>query len=199
MSEYTYYGGGREDGLKSGEYTAIFYRHETFRLVDKGMFWLSTIPDVPSLGWDAHIKRIVTWVELEDIRMGKRMYVFNTHFDHQGKQAKRESAKLLVQRIKEITQGRAVPVFITGDFNGLIGNSMFNPILKTYGNTQKCAPDSDRKSTFNAFGRYWGILNRNIDFIFYNHVTPLQFETINEDYGVPYISDHYPILGRFRY
>ena len=50
---YDYIGVGRDDGKDKGEHSAIFYRTDKFDIVEKGDFWLSETPDVPSKGWDA--------------------------------------------------------------------------------------------------------------------------------------------------
>src|SRR5690606_33444921 len=50
---YDVYGKGRDDGVKAGEHSAIFYKKDKFQLLDKGDFWLSETPETPSLGWDA--------------------------------------------------------------------------------------------------------------------------------------------------
>lgn len=196
LPSYNYVGVGRDDGHSGGEYSAIYYLSERFELLESGNFWLSESPEVPSLGWDANNIRIVTWVHLEDVYKEKSLFVFNTHFDHKGKIAREESAKLLVKRIEEIA-GSDAPVFITGDFNVLIDNSILEPIIETYFSARRFAERSDTVHSFNAWGR--GYLNRNIDFIFFREARAVSFKTVIKDYGVPYISDHYPIISHFEY
>lgn len=45
---YDYIGVGRDDGKEKGEHSAIFYRTDKFDVIEKGDFWLSETPDVPS-------------------------------------------------------------------------------------------------------------------------------------------------------
>ena len=47
---YDYIGVGRDDGKTQGEHSAIFYRTDKFDIIEKGDFWLSETPDVPSKG-----------------------------------------------------------------------------------------------------------------------------------------------------
>src|SRR5690554_188314 len=61
LPEYEWFGVGRDDGEKGGEFSPIFYNRSKFILYDHGTFWLSETPDVPSKGWDAALNRIVTW------------------------------------------------------------------------------------------------------------------------------------------
>lgn len=112
---YDYIGVARDDGKKKGEHSAIFYRTDRLKLKSQGNFWLSETPEKPSLGWDAACKRICTWGEFKDRKSGKRIYYFNLHMDHVGVVARREAAKLVVQRIREIAGDK--PAVLTGDFN----------------------------------------------------------------------------------
>lgn len=112
---YAYIGVAREDGKKKGEHSAIFYRTDRLTLKHQGNFWLSETPKEPSLGWDAACRRICTWGEFKDRKSGKRFFYFNLHMDHVGVVARREAAKLVVQRIREIAGNK--PAVLTGDFN----------------------------------------------------------------------------------
>ena len=112
---YSYIGIGREDGKQAGEHSAIFYKTDMFRLLDKGNFWLSTVTDRPNKGWDAVLPRICSWGKFEDVHTGFSFYFFNLHMDHVGVQARAESAKLVLSKIKAFPP--QTPVILTGDFN----------------------------------------------------------------------------------
>ncbi len=196
LTDYDYVGVGRDDGHSSGEYAAIFYLKDKYEVVEKGDFWLSETPDVPSLGWDANNIRIVTWVKLKDVHSNQIFYMFNTHFDHKGKKARKESPKLLVNKIKTIVS-EEVPIFITGDLNTWINNSNLRPITNEYYDARRFADYSDNKKSFNYWGKWYA--NWNIDYIFYKNANALAFRTVTEDFGVPFISDHYPIITHFNY
>ena len=117
LDGYDYIGVGRDDGKTGGEYAAIFYKTERLRLLDYGNFWLSETPDRPGLGWDAACIRICTWGRFaaQTASNDESFYFFNLHMDHVGVTARREGAKLIVKKIREIAQG--APVIVTGDFN----------------------------------------------------------------------------------
>ena len=116
LDGYAYIGVGREDGKRKGEYAAIFYDREKLRLLDHGHFWLSPTPEKPSLGWDAACIRICTWGRFEDLTTWLQFYFLNMHMDHVGVVARRESAKMVVERIRQMA-GSGTPVVLTGDFN----------------------------------------------------------------------------------
>ncbi len=192
---YSFIGVGRDNGLNQGEYAAIFYKSGKFKLLDKGSFWLSETPDKPSIGWDANNIRIVTWGKFENLNEGNTFYVFNTHFDHKGKIAQKESSHLLIAKVKEIVTAEKSPVFLLGDFNILFGNARLGPITSNFESARNTSLLKDNYKSYNAWGRWY--LNRNIDFIFYKNASILSFKTVVDDYGVAFLSDHYPILGYF--
>lgn len=117
LDGYDYIGVGRDDGGQAGEYAAIFYKKDRLRLLDHGDFWISETPDRPGLGWDAACVRICTWGRFsrQTATDDEAFYFFNLHMDHVGVVARREGARLVVRKIREIAQG--APVIVTGDFN----------------------------------------------------------------------------------
>lgn len=116
MPEYAYIGVGREDGKEGGEYSPIFYKKDRFKLLDSGHFWLAPDPSKPALGWDAVCIRICTWGYFKDLKTKHKFYFFNTHMDHIGVTARREGARLIMKKMKELMK-KGETVIMTGDFN----------------------------------------------------------------------------------
>lgn len=121
LDNYGVIGVGRDDGREKGEYAAVFYQRDRLELLDSGHFWLNETPDKPVLGWDAACVRICTWGKFT-VKGSKRVkgskgefFFFNLHMDHVGVTARREAAKLVISKIREIAQD--APVILTGDFN----------------------------------------------------------------------------------
>lgn len=116
LPEYEFVGVGRDDGKEKGEFSPILYRRDRFLHVRSGTIWLSPTPEqAGSIGWDAALPRIATWVTLRcrenpliDIT------VMNTHFDHRGERARLESAKLLRNTAESLG---GLPLIVMGDFN----------------------------------------------------------------------------------
>ena len=86
LEGYSMIGEGR-DGGNNGEYSAIYYNNK-MNLIETETFWLSETPEIPSIGWDAAIKRIATvgLFKMKDSNM--ELLVYNSHFDHIGKIAR---------------------------------------------------------------------------------------------------------------
>jgi endonuclease/exonuclease/phosphatase family metal-dependent hydrolase len=115
LPHYGWFGVGRDDGMEAGEFNPIFFDQSAVALLRHGTFWLSAACDEPGLGWDARCNRIVTWGEFQRANGDGSFFHFNTHFDHLGREARRESAHLLLEKVREITGGAAA--IVTGDFN----------------------------------------------------------------------------------
>lgn len=124
LDGYAYIGAGRDDGKRKGEFSPIFYKKERFKLLDSGTFWLSETPDRPSKGWDAKYPRICSWGVFKDKVLHRKFWFFNLHMDHKGIEARRESARLIVNHIKECC-GKDANVILTGDFNVAQDNEIF--------------------------------------------------------------------------
>lgn len=195
LPDYDYIGVGRDDSVRRGEFMAIFYRNDLYRLIDNGNFWLSETPQKVSRGWDGACRRMVTWGHFEDLRSGKTFFCFNTHLDHKGAVARKESIMLIVEKINEITNGG--PIFLTGDFNATIDDPIFTPLTDFMHQARTDAPVSDNKNTYNNYG----LGNETpsvIDHIFYLNAVPVSFATLDGSYGDGYISDHFPVKAVFR-
>ena len=124
LPEYEFFGVGRDDGKRNGEYSGIFYQKIRFRVdsEDQGIFWLSGTPELPgSRTWGNEIPRVATWMRLIDLATMRGFYVFNTHWDHQNQPSREHAALLIAQRI-DARRHPDEPVALIGDFNSLLTN-----------------------------------------------------------------------------
>lgn len=193
--QYSRVGVGRDDGKEDGEFMAVYYRNDKFKLLENGNFWLSETPDQCSMGWDAACKRIVTWAKLKDLDSKKVFYVFNTHLDHVGEVAREQSILLITKKIDEIVKKDKAPVFLSGDFNSNVSSPIFDPLKNIMKDSRAILPESEWIPTYNSFGNGGDSM---IDYIFYKNAEVQDFKTLNGDYGKPYISDHYPVMATFK-
>ena len=195
---YDYIGVGRDDGKDKGEHSAIFYKTGRFDLLDKGNFWFSETPDVPGKGWDATCcNRICSWGKFRDKESGKVFYFFNSHYDHQGKVARRESSKLLIARIKQIA-GTDATVFATGDFNAvptdepMVTLASDGLLLDSYDLSEQ--PRYGTEGTYNSFKTDSEMMNR-IDYIWVTKGTKVKkYAVLNDMQYGRFPSDHFPVM-----
>jgi len=200
ISSYKYFGAGRDDGEKGGEYSAIFYDTTKFKLTDGGNFWLSEFPDsAGSKGWDAMCVRIVSWVKLYDQKNHQVFYLFNTHFDHEGDTARTESAKLLQRKINEIAKNH--PVIVTGDFNCLKGSQPYEILVDSL--NEKVLKDCRYSSQLQVSGpdysfvgsEFSGSSGNIIDHIFVSYGFAVKQAFIDDNStDRKYPSDHLPVV-----
>lgn len=112
---YDRIGTGRAGGSRD-EFMAVFFDTRRLEPVEFDHFWLSDTPDViGSNTWGGGSIRMVTWVRFRDLRLGRELYVLNTHLDNASPYARARAADLTAARIG--TLDRALPLIVTGDFN----------------------------------------------------------------------------------
>ena len=196
LPQYNYSGVGRNDGKDKGEHSAIFYKKDDFNLLNKGDFWLSQTPDTPSLGWDATCcNRICSWVYLQHKKSGKKFYFFNAHYDHQGIQARKESSKLVLQKINEIAGNS--PIVFTGDLNGSHKSDWYQAIV-TSGKLRDTYDEVKYPYANNASHNGFGSTKDSsdiIDHIFITkHFTVSKWGVLTDTYHGKFPSDHFPVL-----
>ena len=202
LPDFDWKGVGRDDGAKKGEFTPVFYRKNRFQIKASGNFWLSEEPDEPGLlGWDAACPRIATWIEFQDKSSGIIFYYFNTHFDHKGAAARKNSAIFLMNKINEIDE--KTPVILSGDFNCTSQDEPYKILIK--GLDKKIGLQNSMDISLN--GHYGGTQTFNgfdevqrpamtIDFIFVRSVGHVLYHgIIAEKWNGCYASDHYPVVA----
>ena len=183
----------RDPEKKADEACTIFYNKKKYNLVRTNTFWLSETPDVPSRGWDGKYKRIVTYVYVQNKQTGQLYLVFNTHLDHKGVIAREKSLQLIADSAIAIG-GDTIPMFVMGDLNVTPDAPELEPMWKTMKLAQREAPVTDTSYTFHGYRDTKG---KMIDYIYYRNASALEFRILRDGYGVPYLSDHYPIVGTF--
>ena len=205
LPEMDYIGVGRDDGKQAGEYSAIFYKKDKFKLLDSGNFWLANNSSKPNMGWDAVCIRICSWGKFKEKTSGKEFYMFNVHTDHVGVKARKEGAKLILEKIKKIAGKK--PVILTGDFNS-DQNSESYMLLNTTNQLRDSYELSPIKyannGTFNSFN-LTRKTDERIDHIFVNNdFKVIRYGILTDIYwdknSVPRISsDHYPVAAEVEF
>jgi len=202
---YAVVGVGRDDAARAGEYSAILFKKDRFRVADAGTFWFSDTPSVPaSKSWGNNVTRICTWARLVD-RDGRGFYHFNLHLDHESQPSRERSTALLQQRI-ESREFRAEPVVVTGDFNVGEGNAALAVLVAAAGerpapfvDTFRIRnPDEKVVGTFTGF-KLGATTGDKIDYVLVDRETEvLAAEIVRTSRNDRYPSDHFPVTARIR-
>lgn len=193
---YALVGVGREAN-GGGEYSAILYRRARFDLAAADTFWLSATPESPgSRSWGNTLPRICTWARLLDRTTGRRIWIFNTHWDHESQPARLESGRLIAQQIKGIPTNE--PALVMGDFNA--GEQ--NPAIAALSDDRRLLRDTFRElhagdqdaGTFHGFGGVPG--KEKIDGIWMRGPwRVVEAAILHAHEGDRYPSDHFPVTA----
>ncbi len=122
LSAYSWVGIADEPG--TGEHNPIGYG-PGLTLLDTETIWLSESGSPGSVGWDAAYARVLTEARLRDEASGLTFTTYNTHFDHIGTEARKESARRLRERI----DARDGPVVVLGDLNTRPGRAAYDRLV----------------------------------------------------------------------
>jgi endonuclease/exonuclease/phosphatase family metal-dependent hydrolase len=200
LPDYQFVGVGRDDGKEKGEYSAIFYKKDKFEVLKQNTFWLSETPTIPgSKSWDAAITRVVTFAVVKEKSSGKSFIYANTHFDHIGKEARKNSANTIKHLLLDFMKDyKAIPVLVSGDFNS---EPTAEPYLNMIDGKElqltDARPGTDVTGTFCGF-EVGKIECRTIDYIFHSpQWKASNYKVIQENDGKYYPSDHLPVMATF--
>lgn len=195
--DYGWIGVGRDDGKQQGEYSPLFYNKKKWKLIESNTFWLSQTPEMPSKDWDAALPRICTWGKFESMESAGIIYVFNTHYDHIGEEARQQSSELILRKIKEISDFRFT--ILMGDFNAELNTTTIQSIVQS--------PLSDafesakvkfgQQGTFNGFNSQ-EIPAKRIDYVFHSSdLVPIKYTVDSRLIDGRFLSDHFPVIVSF--
>ncbi|MBR8536968.1 endonuclease/exonuclease/phosphatase family protein [Carboxylicivirga sediminis] len=195
LADYSYIGVGRDDGKTAGEYCAIFYDTTQLKVIQEGTFWLSDTPDSIGIGWDAAYPRICTYGLFHHHSSGKKMWVFNTHFDHIGLKAREASARLILSKMNQLASHQEA-VCVMGDFNAEEQELCIQILKDQLCDTRDIAlhPGKGPVGTFNGFVD--SSISRRIDYVFVKHFNVEQHTHIDRrKANGRYVSDHLPVTA----
>ena len=180
----------------------IIYNKRVVEVKDSGTFWLSETPEtVGSKFPSSSLPRIVTWAKLS-LHAGRRsLYFYNTHFDHRGEEARKQSAHCLAWKLVENVGGNQTfinhPTVLTGDFNCDYKSEVFE-ILNRDTPLRDASRLAEKKCnesvpTFPGFSGRGGV---TIDFIYTYGVRVASYSVVTEKRpDGRMLSDHRPIVS----
>lgn len=196
--KYAHVGVGRDDGDNEGEYSAIFYLKDKYEVIDSGTFWLSETPEKPSKGWDAACNRICTWTHLKNKETGEEYVHMNSHFDHLGVKARKNSVSLILERAKAFGD---IPVVFTADMNVKEGSENYIQFTESdyFYDTKYLAPDTMDYCTYHDT-KPQRHKDDVIDYVMVNSsFEAVSYKVVTEGVDGRFVSDHYPVYSDIKF
>ena len=196
LTEYTYVGYGRDNGLENseststGEQTGLIYKKDKFNELGRGRFFLSNTPNSVSRVPNSMFNRLATWVKLQDKETLKEFIFASTHFDHPtdssvADSVREQQAQYAVSNILSIAGN--LPIFFVGDFNSESNTTAYSVLTSTFNdsynfltvpeggyvcnldqiNSGKCPGCSEIGNTYTGLYSSSDIDPKRIDFVLY--------------------------------
>lgn len=195
LSNHSFIGKSRDEDGK-GEYSAIFYNNEKFEVLKQVTFWLSPTPSKPSKGWDAAYPRICTYGLFLDKKTKNKFWVFNTHLDHVGVNARELSALLILKKINEINNEN-YPLIFMGDLNAEPDSKPISILKSELSDSKMISVEKPfgPSGSFNAF-QFDKPVSKRIDYIFtsnHSNIKILKYAVLSDSKDLKYPSDHLPV------
>lgn len=200
------------DDSDKGFHNSLLYRTDKYTVVKEGRYWLSQKPTGKSTPWATkdNLPRINTWALLKDNTTHAQFYVASTAVNDgdlpEDQQARVNCASLIVSRFQEgqETDGTDFPVILAGNMRASYADTdARREGLKPYYDWMKSVRDNaaatDTKPSYNGLGRPASGACLVPDHIFVYKAQPLEFATLDSNYGVQYLSDHNPISCKVKF
>ena len=201
LDGYAFFGRGRDPGDDQGEHTAVFYNTRQLELLEEQTFWLSETPEVPSKGWDAALNRVCTYGKFRHRPSGREFYLFNTHFDHVGEAARKESVGVILRQMARVNTA-GLPVVLMGDLNLEPDSAPIRQLAASMDDAHALAGQAayGPPGTFNGFDCTQPV-TRRIDYIFIGpgSFTVRSHAILSEFTGSGFPSDHFPVMARLEF
>ncbi len=207
LDGYSIFGRGRLSGKKpnNDEHSDIIIKNDQSRYPDAGPFGF------PKAG-NAQPRNVCRLPQNlhssggQAQKSGRRLRVFNTHFDHVSPLARSFGAKLILEQIHNANQTDPLPTIVMGDFNAKPNSKavrMMRENLSGYQDVRlQDIYDSVEQLIGNTYHGFKGKIKQKfkpIDYIFVSD----DFEIVNasvdtSSFDGAYPSDHYPISATLR-
>jgi endonuclease/exonuclease/phosphatase family metal-dependent hydrolase len=129
--------------------------------------------------------------------MKQEILILNTHFDHVGKEARKNSASLIKAYLTGFYESKNLPIIVTGDFNFERTDPPFEILTAEKSILLDAKPPGDASGTYCGF-EVDGMECKAIDYIFHTKEwIPHRYKVITDNDGKYYPSDHLPVLVEF--
>ncbi|KAK1771972.1 endonuclease/exonuclease/phosphatase family protein [Phialemonium atrogriseum] len=207
-ADWAHVGVGRDDGAAAGEYNPILYRPAQARLLHSQTAWLSPTPAVPSFGWGAGSRRVVTAAVFEQVGGdGRRFIAANTHLDNVSSEAREKGVGVVLETIEALREAWGpLAVVLTGDFNSSPGEDAYRA-MEGSGRAEDLYTAAGSERRFGPYETYTGFspddTPTRIDFIWLGPPAEKlwvvdRYEVLSNTRDDVFLSDHRAVVGDLR-
>lgn len=208
LEGFSLFGQGRSKEF-SDEHSDIIVSNDDVEVDFSKTIWLSKSPEKSgSRAFMAFFPRICTICEVTFKSTGKKVRVYNAHFDHISGFARALSVKIIWEYMDKFQSENPMPTILMGDFNVSPKNRIISKLRGNHHNYQnielKDAYHEKSKSTmrYNTYHGFTGRVHgsRQLDYIFVSNdleVVNIKIDRTRQD--GKFLSDHYPIVAELKF
>lgn len=190
LDDYYVLGCGRDENLED-EQTAIAFKKTQYQLIRMNTFWLSPEPYKPASRYERQsiCPRTCTELVLQDVFSKKILRVLNTHFDHEGSEARLLGSEQILKYIEDVQLFKDALTILAGDLNALPEDPEIQLLTRQ---DQLVDLTQGLEGTFHEYGQLE--INEKIDYIMASkELKIIRKELWKEEQEGVFLSDHYPI------
>ncbi len=204
LSGYSIFGNGRSK-KHFNEHSDIIIKNDEVEVDFSKTIWLSKHPEkFGSRAFLSFFPRICTICEVKFRESGRRIRVFNAHFDHISSWARRIGVEIILKYMERFQKQDPMPMVLMGDFNVKPHSKLIQRLSKNLHQYQDihlvdaytyCEHPEKCTNTYHGFKGITGS-DAHIDYIFVS--SDLEVVNTYVDYQKrqgKYLSDHYPIIA----
>lgn len=208
LEGYSVFGKGRSKHLFN-EHSDILVRNDHIEVDFSKTIWLSKKPEqLGSRAFLAFFPRICTICEVKFRDSGKRVRVFNAHFDHISGFARKIGVEMILRYMHEFQKREPLPVVLMGDFNVRPDNK----VIQMLRNASKRYPDihlidaytysNGDCSSCNTYHGFKGTFSgkAHLDYIFVSDDLDIINTYVDHTQrDGKFLSDHYPMVATLQF
>lgn len=211
---------GDGNDASTGYHSVIMYKKDKYEMVRTGRYWQGITPTGTCYPWnsDDKVRRVVTWAWLRDVDTYAEFFVLSLQHNQgvtaNDYAARKNCAELNIKQIQELSadtvtnkpNDQAV-VLLAGDMYASYETAdnrraCLKPYYEFMISARDKAASTDARICRNFFGNELAGNDAtcNVDHIFVRNAVPVSFRTVDGgDYGMKYISNHYPIAVNVKF
>lgn len=203
LKSYSIFGTGRSRRIFN-EHSDIMVKNDNMEVDFSKTIWLSKHPEkFGSRAFLAIFPRICTICEVKFKDSGKRIRVFNAHFDHISKWARAIGVEMILRYMDKFQKEEPLPTVLMGDFNVRPNNPLITRLRKNMHNYNIRLMDAYAIShsgclPVNTYHGFKGKQNgtAQLDYIFISDDLQVVNSYVDRtQMDGRYLSDHYPMVA----